>query len=259
MEAEEKLVWLGIKTNAAKTNELAADTDHLKETVGDWAAFQDLVQNQTDSYSALQSELETSHGWSSDDAEAFIARLKNEFTTYNDVQSSVGGYESYAELQAAFDSTTTFTADSETESGQPAAGIRIHESSGVSYSGVDVPAGTTEVFGSRIEFSGQDSVRGTQDPVTYANFSSDDADNVVNTGQSITFSADVTNPNGFQVGTEASLQEDGTVLRTTTLSLGANETRTVSFTVTKDEYVCHDYAIGTTGTMTACWKSSNLQ
>jgi hypothetical protein len=258
MEAEEKLVWLGIKTNAAKVNDLAADTSQLQETVGDWAAFQDLVRNQTNSYSALKSELVNTHGWSSDDADAFIARLKNEFSDYNDVQSSVGGYDSYAELQSQFDSASTFSGDSETESGQPAAGIRIHESAGVSYSGVDVPAGTTEVFGSRIEFSSQDPVRGTQDPVTYANLSTDDADNVVNVGESITFSADVTNPNGFQVEAEVPLLEDGSVLSASTITLSANGTRTVSFTVTKQEYVCYDYGIGDTGTVTACWKSPNL-
>lgn len=259
MEAEEKLVWLGIKTNAAKVNQLAADVQQLKETIGDWGTFQDLVENQTDSYSELKTELVDNYGWSSDDADAFISRLQNEFNSYNDFQSDVGGFESYEDLQSLFDSASTFTGDSMTETGQPAAGIRIHESDGVSYAGVSVPPGTTEVFGSRIEFSQQDPVRGAQDPVTYANFSSDDADDVATVRSSITFSADVTNPNGFPIEAEVPLQEDGSVISAKTISFGANETKSVSFTVTKNDYICADYAIGNTSTILACWVPAGIQ
>ena len=45
--------------------------------------------------------------------------------------------------------TTTVVAES--ESGD--AGIRIHEEDGVSKDGVEVPAGTVEVYGLKVEFS----------------------------------------------------------------------------------------------------------
>lgn len=257
MEAEEKLVWLGIKTNAAKVNQLSEDVKHLQDTVGDWGEFTDLVEDDTDSYEELKTEL-VDQGWSEGQADNFIARLQNEFNSYNDFQSSVGGFESYDELQSLFDSASTFAGDSMTESGAPAAGIRIHESDGVSYAGVDVPAGTTEVFGSRIEFSQQDPARGAKESVTYANFTSDDPDNVETVFGTITFSADVTNPNGFPVDAEVPLQEDGSVIRTKTISLGANETVNVEFDVRKEDYICADYSIGNSDPILACWVPAGL-
>jgi hypothetical protein len=258
LDAEEKLVWLGIQTNSAKVNALQGDVNNLKDTVGDFEDFKTEVDNAT-SYSDLRDTLVNDYGWSAENADAFISRLQNEFDSFSDFQDQVvNNYSSYSELQQVFDQATTFQGDQQTASGQPAAGIRVHESDGVSYSGVSVPAGTTEVFGDRVEFSQQDPPRGTEEPVTYANMSSDDADNVVNTFQSITFSADASNPNGFQVDTQVSLTEDGSVIQSKQISLAANETKTVSFTVTKEDYICADYAIGGLDPILACWAPAGL-
>lgn len=258
MDAEEKLVWLGIKTNAAKVNKLAADVAQLSETVGDWGSFQDLVTDDVTSYAELNTELVDTYGWSQEDADAFISRLENEFNSFSDFQTSVDGFESYEDLQSLFDSASTFAGDAETETGQPAAGIRIHESSGTSYAGVSLPAGTTEVFGTRIEFSQQEPVRGTREAVTYGSISTDDADNVANVFASITFSVDVTNPNNFSTTASIPLTEDGDVVKSKEVRFNASETKTVSFTVTKQDYICADYAIGKSDSVLACWVPSGL-
>jgi len=258
MDAEEKLVWLGIKRGGRKVSQVASDVEHLKQTVGDWDAFSDLVVNQTDAYSGLKTELVDTHGWSSAEADAFIARLKNEFNSYNDFQSSVDGWSTYQQLQSYFDTATTYTSDSLTADGAPAAGIRFHESDGISYDGVQVPAGTAEIFGVRVEVSRQDPPRGTKDSVTYANFQSDDADNVTDVGTPITFSADVTNPNNYGVTAQVPLTENGSVISTKEVRLEGNATTAVEFSVTKDDYVCADYAIGDADPILACWNPTGV-
>ena len=51
-----------------------------------------------------------------------------------------------------------------TDDGSPLAGIRVHPEPGQTYDGVDVPAGTTEVFGARVEFSEQTPVVESEQP-----------------------------------------------------------------------------------------------
>jgi len=77
--------------------------------------------------------------------------------------------------------------------------------------------------------------------------------------QDLTFSADVTNPNGFGVDVTIPFQEDGSVIDQTSIRLGANATETVSFTLSYEESQCHDYRIGDTGTILACWAPAGLQ
>ncbi|AGM11217.1 hypothetical protein M197_gp52 [Haloarcula hispanica tailed virus 2] len=257
MDVEEKLVWLGIKTNAAKVNELAADVQQLQETVGDWGTWKAKVQDDLTSYAELETYL-LNQGWSQEDVDAFIARLQNTYADFTAFQNDLDNYDSYEAWQSNFESTTGVQGDATTDSGQPAAGIRVHESAGVSYSGVSVPPGTTEVFGNRIEFSQQDPPRGTQDPVTYSNFTSDDPDDVEVVNSAIVFSADVTNPNGWRVTVTVPLTEDGSVLQSKEVTIDANSTTSVSFSVTKSDYICADYAIGNTSTILACWVPAGL-
>lgn len=256
MQPDEKLVWLGIKQNTGKSNTVAADLRHLEDTVGDWASFADLVNNQAADYDELETELTDTHGWTTGEADPFISRLENEFNSYADLQSSVDGFESYEDLQALFDTATTFVSDSLTRNQEPAAGIRLHETAGVSESGVDVPAGTAEVFGNRIEFSEQAAARGTRDPPSYANLSA--TNTTVGTGVPITISADVTNENGFAGEYSVVLTRDGEVEQEKTVSLSANETVTVEFEVVRNAYICSDYSIGGLDPLYLCWRSHHV-
>lgn len=252
MEADEKLVWLGIKTNAAKVNQLTADVSQLKGTVGDWETFQNEVDNAT-SYSDLRDTLVNNYNWSQEDADAFISRLKNEFNSFPDFQSSVDGFDSYQELQALFDSATTFQADSETQDGQPAAGIRIHESAGTTYAGVSVPPGTTEIFGTRVEVSGQSPVRGARDPVAFGTINVSPGNNI-DVSQPVTFSTTVSNPNTFAIDADIALTENESVIRSKTVAFDPSESKSVSFTVTKASFFCARYAIGNSTATIVCWE-----
>ena len=256
LETQEWLVWLGVKEPQVNLSEVKADIDRLKDSVGTWEDFQEIVANASD-YSELEQDL-LDAGFPSAKVDSFIAKIQDQYSSFSDFQSTVSGLTSYLEFQSQFGNQSGLTGDSLTEDGEPTAGIRVHDSSGQSYAGVSVPAGTTEIFGRRIEFSQQDpSVE--PDEVSYSNFSTDDADDVATVFQSITFSADVTNPNAFGVDVTIPFTEDGSVLAQRSIRLGANATETVEFTVTKQDYICADYAIGDSGTITACWVPAGLQ
>jgi len=256
LETEEWLVWLGVKEPQVNLSEMKADIDRLKDSVGDWSDFETIVSNSAD-YTELEHNL-LNAGFPSDKVDAFISKIQDQYASYSAFQDAVvNTLTSYEEFQSQFGNQQGLTGSELTEDGEPTSGIRVHDQSGTSYAGVSVPAGTTEVFGRRIEFSQQDAAASPSD-VTYSNFSTDDADNVVDVYQSITFSADVTNPNGWGIDVTVPLTEDGSVVAQKDIRLGANATQTVEFTVTKTDYICADYAIGNTSEITACWVPSGL-
>lgn len=255
LDTQQWLVWLGVKEAQVNLSEVKADLDRLKDSVGTFEDFQSLVSNQT-SYTELENAL-LNAGFPSDKVDAFISKIQDQYSSFSDFQSTLSGLDSYLELQSQFGNQQGLTGASLTEDGEPTAGIRVHDQSGTSYAGVSVPAGTTEIFGRRIEFS-QQGPPVEPSEVGYSNFSSDDPDNVVNVFQTLTFSADVTNPNAFGVDVTIPFTEDGSVLAQRSIRLGAYATETVSFSVTKQDYICADYAIGDTASITACWVPSGL-
>lgn len=265
METNEKLVWLGIKTNAASQSVIQGEIQHLKETIGDWSTFQTEVGNDT-TYEEFKTTL-TDAGWTEEEAQTLIDKIKNAYTdddssgtTWDEFSDDVANnHSSYEEWSTVFDSGTGVQGDGKTDSGEPIAGVRIHENAGISYSGVEVPGGTIEVFGQRVEFSQQDPPRGSEAKVAYSNFSTDDADNTETIGNDMVFSADVTNANSWAVTATVPLTEDGEVVDSKEVRIPASGTETVSFSVTKNEYVCAEYAIGDTSTILACWTPAGIQ
>ena len=257
LETQEWLVWLGVKEPQVDLSVIQADIDRLKDSVGDWDSFETLVDGAT-SYTEYEQAL-IDAGFPSAEVDAHISRVQDEFsswTAYHDeVVNNLNGYDEY---RAQFGNTQGLTGSELTEEGEPTAGLRVHDSAGTSYNGVSVPAGTTEVFGRRIEFSQQDAAADPDD-VTYANLQSDDPDNTVTVYQTIAVSADVTNPNAWGVNVTIPLKLDGSVEQQQAVRLGPNETRTVSFDVTEQDYICYEASIGTTSPITICWAPAGLE
>lgn len=256
LDTAEWLVWLGIKQPQVSLNEIRNDIEVLKEEIGTFSDFQTLVDNAAD-YPALQTDLENA-GMPAAQAGAFIEKIQQAFTDFSSFETQTLALSSYLEFQSQFDSQSGLTGNRLTDQGEPAAGIRVHDNPGVSYSGVSVPAGTTEIYGNRIEFSEQALASVAPSAVGYANFTSDDPDDVVVFGKDITFSADVQNPNGFGVSVNVPFKEDGAVRSSRTLRLAANASQSVAFTVSYSTSQCHDYTIGNSGTILACWVPAGL-
>lgn len=270
-------VWAGLKRAVSDFSTVKEEMDKLETTIGSFSTFQsdldayDLDGDGTDeditSFSEFQTYLED-NGWTTDEAVAFIDKIKSNFTDDNNSGTVYDEFENYVENQAgsyeelknAFSSETTLSSDTQTSgSGDvPAAGIRTFDQQGITKAGVTAPAGSTEVYGREIHFSQSDAVQADADDVSYSNLRTDDADNVVNIYQSITISADISNPNGFDVSVTASLTEDGSAINSKTLTIPASGSATVDFSVTKDEYVCADYSIGGLSPVTVCWVPQGL-
>ena len=53
LDTQEWLVWLGVKEPQTNLSEVKADIDRLKDSVGTWSDFQDLVGGSAD-YSELE-------------------------------------------------------------------------------------------------------------------------------------------------------------------------------------------------------------
>lgn len=257
LDTQEWLVWLGVKEPQTNLSEVKADIDRLKDSVGTWSDFQDLVGDSAD-YSDLEQKL-LDAGFPSDKVDAFIDKIQDQYSGYaafeDDVQNIL---TSYTEFQSQFGNQQGLTGSRRTSDGEPVAGLRVHDESGTSFAGVSVPAGTTEIYGRRIEFSQQDASVDPSD-LTYSNQTTDDSDNVVTVYQDITISADVSNPNAFGVDATVPLKAGGSVISQRSIRLGANATQTVSFTISRNEYVCLDLAIGTLSSVTVCWIPQGLQ
>ena len=250
LETRRWLVWLGVVQPGQDRNTMDGDTEKFKEILGDYTDLQALVEG-ADSWSDYEQAL-LDAGFTEDEVAAHLERVQNEYEDWAEYEAFVLDSESYEEYKTGFGNLTGVSSEKTTESGEPVAGIRVHDSPGVSYAGVSLPAGTTEVFGRRIEFSQQDASVDTDD-VTWSNMRTDAEDNVTTAFSEIVFSADATNPNGFGVDVTATYQEDGSVVRRKSIRIPANDSVTVDFAVTKRDYICVEAAIGTTAPITACW------
>lgn len=253
---EKKLIWAGLKRAQADLSAVQKEIDKLKKQVGDFSTFQSDVAGLAD-YDALQTYLE-SNGFSTEEATAFIDKIQNSFASFSDFQTFLSGASSYEELQNKFGTLTTVATEQKTEDGEPVAGIRVHDTAGVSFGGVSVEAGTTEIFGRRIELSQQAPARAEDGTISYANLDTDDPDNVVTVNASIEISADVTNSNSGDRRVTVALTRDGSVVQEQTVDLNGGETRNVAFTESYGDYVCYDYSIGGLSPVTVCWAPAGL-
>jgi len=272
---EKKLIWAGLKRAQSDFSAVGKEVDKISSNI-DFSTFQghldaydlggDGTTEDISNFTQFKQYLNEEHGFTTEEQDAFVEKIKSSFTDDNSSGSVYDEFEDYVENNATsfsqltnkFNTTTTFSTEQQTEDGEPVAGIRVHDSAGVSYDGVPVEAGTTEIFGRRIELSQQDPPRAEDGEISYANLTTDDADNVVNVYQTITISADVTNTNSGDRIVAVTLTENGTIIQEQTVTLNGGETRTVSFDVSKTEYVCNDYAIGDLSAVTVCWAPAGL-
>lgn len=256
LDPETKLVWLGVKQSVATESAITQHINQLKETIGEWEDFQSAVEGDG-SYSDFSTTLQN-NGWDEEDATAFIDTLKRDYTDWADFANDVGAKETYEEWSTGFGSVTGMSGTLTTDDGKSAAGIRIHESPTVSESGVQLPAGTVEVFAQRIEFSSTAPPRPPDQPITVSNFECTDPDNTIEIFVEMFFEADINNPNDHSVQVTVPLIEDGSVIQQQTLRIAQNGTKRVRFGVTKFETFCGDYAISKSDTVLACWVHTGL-
>lgn len=245
LTSKEKLRALGLKAASVQNNPYQ-DVFEQIEAAKDYSTFSSDVNNQS-SFSEFETYLTDTIGVGGSQAADFRRRMEQKYSTFSDFQNALSGFSSYDEWINSFSWGTTIAGDT-TDGDGATSGIRIHGEDGLSYDGIKVPKGTLEAFGPRLEFSQ------TAAPIdATASFSAANL-TVSNTtpspNETIQISADITNNSGYGLSHTVKYTEDGNVVKTRTLDFAANETRTVSFERTYDDYVSYDVSIDGTGPTT---------
>lgn len=257
LSERKKLVWAGLKKDRSDRSVIAKEVELLKEHVGDWSTYETDVDEDLTSYADFNTYL-TNAGFTQDEADTFEEKVKNNYSSWSDHESFVvTNAQSYPGYKNGFGTAVGLSGETETEDGDPVAGIRVHDSAGVSYAGVPVEEGTVEVYGRRVEFSEQAPPRAEDGTINYSNQTIEPS-TVEDIYADVNISADVENTNSGARRETVTLTEDGDVVREKTVEIAANATKTVSFTVTKETTQCNDYAIGPLAAETVCWVHPGL-
>lgn len=279
LKSKQKLQWLGLSRAARSLSNVEEEINLLEKYVDDYDAFQDHLENGYDynddgskesigSYENFKSYL-TSIGFEEGKADRFIEKIKQSFSSFSDFKNfAINEVDSFEALKTGFDSSNQITAEVENENDQSMAGIKFHESQGVTRKGVTVPAGTTEIYGSEIHFSqsttsiGEDTSDG--DPsgsggFEWSNIRTKSGDTQFPVYSTATIQADVTNNYTTLATVTASFIEDGSQISNDTVAVPGGETETVEFTVNKSDYTSHDYQIRNTSAITVSWIPQGIE
>jgi len=253
LDQEQKKVWAGLKRPSTDVSEVKEDIDSLKANDITWSDFVDGANNSAD-YTEFKTFL-TNNGLTSIEADNLISKIQGQYADYSSFVGDLSNYSSYQEWKSAFNSQTVIGGSGGQES---TAGVKVYKEAGVGANGQSIPKDGIEVKGVEVHFS--EAAPSSGEPIfNVTNFRTDDPDNVVTVYADITISVDVENTSSIPGEKTLTLTEDGNAIRSTTEYLFANSSTTVSFTLSKNEYVCHDYAINGIGNETVCWAPAGLQ
>lgn len=239
LTAREKLVLLGLRRPEREESELAPFEDDF-ESFDDWGEYEDGVGG-LDSFGDHADWLED-NGWDPGDAAAFNDRIRDNFDDW-------GGYQDYVAddagsfdgLRNGFGAPTTYPGMRDAGDGMAAAGIRVHDQAGTSFDGVAVPAGTVEVFGSRVEMSQRGAPAPAPGALDYSNLGVDDES--PERGEAVAVTATASNDGGPPTTDHAALTEDGVVVDRARVELAGGESAEVSFEWSSQEMGGHDLSI----------------
>lgn len=277
LKEKDKLVWAGLKRAQSQQSAAAGAINKLKSEVPDYADFKshldayDLDGDSSDEDISNFTQFKTylqDKNFTSDEADNFIAKIKNNFedddnsgTTYDEFEAFAESQSTYTELKNGFSSETALTSGEEDEDGNPIGGIRVLEGGGVTYAGVSTSQTTTEVFGRRIEHSQSNAPAADDGDINYSNIrvtSGDDkATNVSSNNTDMTIAADVENTASVERQVSVTLLFDGSVRSSKSVVIGSSSTVTVSFTES-DADAQYDAEIGDAGPLTVSWAASGV-
>jgi len=269
--AKEKLRWLGLSEAAQSLSNVESELETLENELSDYAEFKDDLENgndydndgtveSIDSKTSFDSYLQD-NGFTEQLADDFVTKIEQNFTDENSSGSEFDEFKTFAldqnsfeQLRSGFGSSSELTSELETGNGQAAAGIKFHESAGVTRGGVSVPSGTTEVYGQQIHFSEADAPTtstGESGGFTVSNISASDQFPLI--GETVTISVDVESTYSQQAYFSASLIEDGSEVANQGVTISGGTTETVSFDVTENTFVSHAYAISSSAEVNVGW------
>jgi len=233
LDEDKKLIWLGLKRPESDRSEVAGGINKLVNNVEDYSTFQSDLDGVAD-YTKFKTYLEN-HGFSSNDADTFIERIKNNFededgsgSTYDEFKYYVQNEaSSFAELKNAFNTNKFIGSDKETAEGQKVAGVKFFDYDGYTKDGHFAPAGSTEIFGNEIHFSQTGAPTAAEEDISYSNLTVSDTTPLQY--ETIEISADITNSGNRRGPVYAPLIENGAVVTRKKVQVAAGQTKTVTF------------------------------
>lgn len=225
---DKKLIWLGLKRAQQDTSEARDHIDRLQRGV-EYDDYEDAVSGFADDSDHKTWLIDEDNAdFTEDQADSFNEMIQNNFESWSDYQDFVVNEAgSYITLRNGFDTQTAFESEERTADGEAVAGVRLHDTDGVSYAGVSVPAGTVEIYGNRVEFSRTGPPDAEEADISFSNLS---ISNTTPTRyETITISADVSNTGDSTGAVYAPLLEDGDVVTRQRIEVAAGATETVEF------------------------------
>jgi len=280
LQAQQKLQWLGLSSAAESLSDVQEEVELLQQNLPDFSTFLDHLQNgydyngdgtkeSLDSYPSFDDYLaegSDSIGFTTDEADSFIEKIKQNFSDEDSSGTSFDEFKefvinetvSFESIKTGFGTSTELTSDTTTSSGQAAAGVRFHETAGVTRNGVSVPAGTTEVYGKEVHFSQSSAPTEEEETgsIDFKNISTSDDFPFID--ETVTISVDIENTQNESADVVATFLEDGTRIDARTLRVGANSTRFISFEISYGTMQFHEYSIKNSDTVSVQWQSQIL-
>lgn len=219
-----KLVWLGLARSEKDLSSINEEIKRLRETFDSVEDFKDQVD--VDSYPDFEDELQN-NGWTEEQTQRFSQKLRLEFPSWDDMSDVFQDLNEFEELKQFFDTRLSLESESKTEEGQPIAGIRFHDTGGVSHNGVSLSPGTVEIYGGRIEFSRTGRPSGDSIDVSVSNL---DVPSEANINEEIDIVAEVENTGDTKGSAYVVLQEEAQVVDRKRITLAPGDSQMVVFT-----------------------------
>lgn len=280
LSSKKKLQWLALSNAVKSLSSVQDEIELLKEIFPVFSIFQNHLEKgfdynndgnkeNLDSYEDFDNYLaegSNSIGFSESEADAFIEKIKQNFTDEDESGSSfdefkdfiINDIDSFEEIKSAFDTNTSFEGNRTISNGKSAAGVRFHETKGATRNGVPVPAGTTEIYGNEIHFSQSNEPSDEEDTGTISFDNISATDNLPIMSQVVTISADIINTKDEDETVAATFIEDGTKIDTKTVRVRANSSQSVSFDVVYNNIESHEYRIKNTESVNIRWQTTTL-
>lgn len=240
-----KLKWLGAKRDGDDESEVQAEISRLKETVGEFDQYQVFVDGSA-SLSDHEQRLVDEHGWPGPDAELFSQEIDNAFDGWSAYDNYINNQvDSYSSMKNDFPSEVVFGGIETTSDGEVAVGVRMHDEAGISKKGVELPAGTIELFGYRLEISQLADPDPKEEDIAYGSVQVNPSEPT--TGEEFDVFCDITNNDENGVLIYPQLVVNGVVEEQQEVELDAGETKEVRFSYTQPDTTRLDVQIDDQG------------
>lgn len=265
LKVKTKLTWLGLSSAANSLSDVEGEVSILENNLSGYDQFIEDIQDGINNYTDFENYLD-SIGFTNDQAASFVEKIQQNFVDENDSGSTFDEFKtfvveqtiSFESLRTGFGQSNSITGEVTTEDGQPASGVKFHETEGVSRMGHTVPAGTTEIYGNEIHMSKTGPADVTppaeEGDIDFTNISASNTTPEV--GETVTVSCDVVSTKSTETDVIATFLEDGARIDAKNVRVPADSTESVQFDITKDEFVFNYYRIKTSEEIAVSWATA---